>query len=177
MWPGVADWVRARGPLGTRRVVLIDGGSGAGKTSLATRLADELDAQLVSLDDVYPGWHGLAEAQRMVPGILTGRGHPTWDWERGRPIDGGWVDVPLDRDLVVEGCGSLTPQSAALASATIWCELDSETRKRRALERDGDAFAPWWVTWAEQEHEHWRRHQPWRLAQLVLPMGPPTVGA
>lgn len=180
VWPGVADWVRARNGA-DRRVVLMDGGSGAGKTSLATRLADELGAQLVSLDAVYPGWHGLAAAQRLVPSIIAGKGHPIWDWQADRPVEGGWVDVPFARDLVIEGCGALTPDSAALASATIWCELDAETRKRRALDRDGDAFAPWWDTWADQEHLHWRAHRPWELAHLVLPMGlasgSPTVDA
>ncbi|MGJ6979873.1 cobalt ABC transporter [Aestuariimicrobium soli] len=169
----MSTWVRIRSN-GGRTVLLIDGGSGAGKTGLATRLADELGADLVSLDSVYPGWQGLARAQQWVPGIIAGEGHPRWDWERDRPVppdDGGWVDVPADRDLVIEGCGALTPASSRLATATIWCELDAATRKRRALARDGDAFAPWWDTWAEQEHEHWRAHRPWSLAQLVLPMG------
>ncbi|MEO8095730.1 MAG: hypothetical protein ABI632_12485, partial [Pseudolysinimonas sp.] len=45
---------------GPRPVVLIDGRSGAGKTTLARELAPLVGAQLVSLDDVYPGWDGLA---------------------------------------------------------------------------------------------------------------------
>ncbi|CAI9405146.1 cobalt ABC transporter [Aestuariimicrobium sp. T2.26MG-19.2B] len=167
-WPGLAAWVESRRPTGGRTVAIIDGGSGAGKTSLASRLADDLGAQLVSLDAVYPGWHGLAAAQQWLPGIIAGEGHPTWDWEHH--CRSGWVDVSADGDLVIEGCGALTPASAALSTATLWCELDAHTRKRRALERDGDGFRPWWDVWADQEHDHWRRHQPWRLARLVLPM-------
>ena len=42
-----------------RPVVLLDGRSGSGKTVLAESLAPRLDAQLVSLDELYPGWEGL----------------------------------------------------------------------------------------------------------------------
>lgn len=149
-------------------MVLIDGGSGAGKTSLAEALAVELGATLVSLDSVYPGWHGLAAAQALVPDIIAGRGHPTWDWERGEV--NGWAQTPAEGALVVEGCGALTVENAALATATVWCQLDPGTRRHRALARDGEGFRPWWETWAAQERAHWNAHRPWSLAQLVLPM-------
>ena len=81
---------------GRRLVVLLDGGSGAGKTTLARRLHRDLEArlgttQLVSLDDVYPGWHGLAAASELVwQSILrpASPGYPGWDWARDQPS--GW---------------------------------------------------------------------------------------
>ncbi len=51
---------------GPRPVVLIDGRSGAGKTTLARDLAPMLGAQLVSLDDIYPGWAGLEAGSAAV---------------------------------------------------------------------------------------------------------------
>lgn len=42
-------------------VVLIDGRSGAGKTTLAnTLICHHADWQLVHADDLYPGWSGLS---------------------------------------------------------------------------------------------------------------------
>ena len=45
------------------RTVLIDGRSGSGKTTLAKHLRRLWDgSQILRLDDVYPGWDGLAWA-------------------------------------------------------------------------------------------------------------------
>lgn len=156
-----------------RQVVLVDGGSGSGKTTFAHALAHRMRGagrrvQVVSLDDLYPGWHGLAAASAMVVDDVLGRGgYRRWDWHAGRPAE--WVALDPDADLVVEGCGALTPASAALATRRIWLELDAETRRRRALGRaDGDDFRPWWDIWADQEAEHWHAHQPWRLADTIM---------
>ena len=75
-WPTLVDEV-VQAARGRRLVVLLDGGSGAGKTTLARRLHRDLEArlgttQLVSLDDVYPGWHGLAAASELVRDTLLG---------------------------------------------------------------------------------------------------------
>lgn len=148
-----------------RLVVVIDGGSGSGKTVLASRLADELDAQLVGLDEFHPGWSGLREASELTPGVITGTGFRRWDWAAGAP--GTWRDLDPDADLVIEGCGALTPASRDLATFAIWCELDAATRKRRALTRDGEVFAPHWDAWAAQEAAHWSRNRPWELADVT----------
>lgn len=174
----LADRVVALTSGVTRPLVLVDGGSGAGKTRLALELVQRLEAawpsvRLVSLDSVYPGWSGLAAASAMTPGLLDEHpGHPTWDWAAHRVQ--GWVDLPTV-PLVVEGCGSLTPQTRELASVALWCDLDAATRKQRALGRDGDEFAPWWDHWAQQEAQHWRSHHPLALADLVIDMAAPVA--
>lgn len=159
---------------GRRLVVLLDGGSGAGKTTLAHALHADLESrlgrvQLVSLDDAYPGWHGLAAASGWVwQTILRPEdpGHPTWDWEQNRTS--GWVSLDSDLPIIVEGCGALSRQSAPLASSRIWYEMDPAARRERALGRDGEAYRPWWDTWAEQEAAHWRANRPWELADLIV---------
>ncbi|MDT5149916.1 MAG: hypothetical protein QOI01_1649, partial [Mycobacterium sp.] len=51
--------------------VLIDGRSGSGKSTLATQLCREwTDSVLVRLDDVYPGWDGLAWAVEHIQSSL-----------------------------------------------------------------------------------------------------------
>ena len=63
--------------------MLIDGRSGTGKTTLGEALATELGAQLVHLDDVYPGWDGLSAAASAVVEDVLGApsGYRRWDWD------------------------------------------------------------------------------------------------
>lgn len=166
----------------SRRVVIIDGGSGAGKTTYARRLAQRMRAdgrrvQVVSLDDMYPGWYGLAAASAMVVDEVLGAHHyRRWNWPEHRPA--GRVDVDPEADLVIEGCGALTVESAPLASHRIWLDLPAAERRRRALSRpDGEGYRPWWEVWAVQEAEHWARNHPWELAdEVIVPAsGDPTT--
>jgi uridine kinase len=153
---------------GARPVVLIDGGAGSGKTTLARELAaqwpDAGGVQVVGLDEVYPGWGGLDAASQAVPDLIRGTGFRTWDWQRSAP--GPWRSLDPAQALIVEGCGALTPASRALAGLAIWIELDESARRARALARDGAEFAAHWEEWAAQEAAHWRTDRPWELADL-----------
>lgn len=154
-----------------RMMVVLDGGSGAGKTQLALALRDALGAgiQLVHLDSCYPGWHGLAQASQWVTETILSPdkpGYPTWDWETN--TTSGWVDLDPTASIIVEGCGALTMQSAQLASTTLFYDLDARARRSRALDRDGDTYAPWWDAWAAQEREHWERNAPQTRADYIL---------
>lgn len=154
----------------TRPVVLIDGGAGAGKSTLARRIGRHWPApggvQVVSLDELYPGWGGLAAGSLAVPDLIRGTGFLTWDWHRSAP--GGFRPLDPSRALIVEGCGALTPASRALAGLAVWIELDEAARRVRALRRDGAGFAEHWDEWAAEEAAHWRADRPWELADLIL---------
>ena len=52
-------------------VVLIDGRSGSGKTSLAADVAESLGAAVLHLEDLYPGWDGLGAGSRAVASALA----------------------------------------------------------------------------------------------------------
>lgn len=175
--PGDLDSLVARirtDARGRRPVIVLDGGSGAGKTSLARRLVAELGragmpgVQLVSLDQIYPGWDGLAEASASLPELLTGPdpGYWSWDWTLGRRAGHHCVDP--DAPLLVEGCGALTPASAELASTSMWLAMAPDRRRTLALERDGELYAPHWRRWALQERRHWYEHRPRELADVRL---------
>ena len=166
------------------RITLIDGRSGSGKTDLARRMADSApEATLIRLDDIYPGWNGLDAGSehlhdRVLEPLATGRRARwrRWDWSADAPAE--WHDVDPTRPLIIEGCGALSRANRALADAGIWVELDEfaqfasdldeATRKRRAMARDGDAYAPYWDRWAAQEAAFIAREHPQDLADRVV---------
>ena len=64
---------------GTTRLVVIDGPSGAGKTTLAGDVAAALAAPTIHMDDLYPGWDGLRAATHRVTEWVVEplrQGHP-----------------------------------------------------------------------------------------------------
>lgn len=171
----IASDVRAA--AASNPVVLIDGCSGAGKSSLARRVAAEWPvagrAQLIGLDSLYPGWDGLdAGAERALEWILRphGRGvHGTWrrwDWDRSTEAEGHAVDPSLG--VIVEGSGILTPATAPLADVRVWVESAEAGRKARALARDGETYRPHWERWAAQERRHIDRDDPRSLATRIV---------
>lgn len=151
-----------------RFVVLIDGHSGAGKTTLATELAYAMGAQHVALDAFYPGWGGLEVGSAMVRQVLapTDAGYRRWDWKHNQP--GGWVKVNPKKDIVVEGSGSLSRANRELATFALWIRLDQVERKRRAIARDGARYHEHWDRWAAQEQAFFARERPDTLADAIM---------
>jgi len=148
--------------------ILIDGRSGSGKTELASALLAEWpEAQLVRLDDLYPGWDGLDAASSMVhTTLLHDFRWQRWDWATNQAAE--WHTLDPRRPIVIEGCGALTTASRALATLALWVELDTPTRKRRALARDGEVYTQEWDRWAAQEERFLARENPRALADAIV---------
>lgn len=158
---------------GKTRVIAIDGRSGAGKSSLATLLAGELDAPVVPLEDLYGGWDGLERGvDLLVSAVLEPlRGErvarvPRYDWV-AREWDTPWVLEPPEI-LIVEGVGAGARRAAAYASMLIWLAAPAAVRKKRALDRDGATFTPYWDMWAAQEEAMLAREHTPERADLVI---------
>lgn len=158
-------------------VLLIDGRSGAGKTVLAQAIAEQIERvrgirpQLIGMDELYPGWDGLAQGSHALPEVIRSAEYRRYDWEQSTFAPELHTIDPT-RPLIVEGCGALTRQSRAAARAlgrvyTVWIEAPAAVRKRRALARDGAMFAPHWQRWAVQEDAHFAAARPLALAREV----------
>lgn len=165
-----------RRPVPGGPVLLLDGRSGTGKTTLAARIARLVGGSVVHLDDLYPGWGGLragsdyATAHVLEP-LAAGRtpAWRRWDWHAGRRAEThrSTVGAPL----VLEGCGALSRANRALADLAVWLELDERARRARALARDGDDS--WWDGWRAEEDAFIRREDPRSLADLVVDRAEP----
>jgi uridine kinase len=147
---------RAEPRAGRTWVVAVDCRSGAGKTSLAAALRDRLRAPVVSLEDLYGGWDGLERGiDLLVSAVLeplaAGRVArvPRYDWIAREWAEPTAIEPPPI--LIVEGVGAGARRAAGFESVLVWLEVPAPVRKQRALDRDGETFAPYWDRWAAQE--------------------------
>ena len=161
-------------------VLIIDGRSGSGKTSLADRAVAaahlaELDPQLLHVEDLYPGWDGLAAGSRALAGVLARRSYRRYDWIAGE--FGAHVGIGPELPLIIEGCGALTTETLRAAQAfagpaarvlSLWLECPTPERQARALARDGETYAPHWRRWADQEDALYAQTRPWLIADQII---------
>jgi anthranilate synthase component 1/para-aminobenzoate synthetase len=143
-------------------IIAIDGRSGAGKTTLAVELAARLrehhKVSLFHLEDIYPGWNGLAAGiDRYASTVLAPlhRGEPaewvSWDWNAH--YDGDTRTTLPAEIVLVEGVGAAAEAARPYLSAVIWADAPEQDRRSRALARDGESYEPYWDEWAAQEQE------------------------
>lgn len=161
MPPGSPPLSRAPPVADPRPVIIaVDGRSGAGKTTVALELAALLrrhrTVSLFHLEDIYPGWDGLADGVgSYVSSVLEPlhRGLPAqwtaWDWAGKH--DGDSRTTAVADVVLVEGVGAAHASARPYLDAVVWVEAAAAERKQRALARDGDTYAPFWDRWAEQE--------------------------
>lgn len=180
----LAGRVSALTPAGNGAVIVaVDGRPGAGKTTFGAALAAEMGATHVDIENLYPGWSGLEEGARMAAEELlapaaAGRTAvvPQWDWVASRPAEP--LVVEPAEILVVSGTGTGSRAAAPHLAMIAWMELGDDERRRRALERDGEIFAPHWEDWARQVEAHLDREGTQGRADVVVDTsGPEPVVA
>ncbi len=157
-------------------LVVIDGPSGSGKSTFADSLVRAWPGplpDLVRLDDVYPGWHGLDAAGSGLARTLLARrrrggigGWRRWDWTTGRPAEP--ARVPPGRGMVLEGCGSFAAAVGDPEAVRVWVEASDPLRRRRALARDEGRFDEFWELWDRQWRRHVRRLGSRRRADVIV---------
>jgi uridine kinase len=162
----------SRPRVGEVRLVCIDGPAGAGKTTLAARVAAALqpsfgEVPVVHGDEVYEGWPvvGIAPDRIAAFAMLAERidawlferwrhgldaAHPCWDWHAG--AWGEPVAVPAAPVVILEGVALGSRPLRAQSVLSVWVDCDPALRLPRVLARDGDALADPMAGWQRDEH-------------------------
>jgi len=148
--------------------VAIDGKSGTGKSTLAARLSECLDASVIEGDDFFVGGVNLLEcpdatladmcidwrSQAEVIRALRSRGAATYfpfDWEAfDGTKSGASKEVRSKRIVIVEGVYSARPELRGLVDFSVLVELPEDLRMSRLLEREGE-IGPWERQWHRAE--------------------------
>ena len=167
------------------RVILLDGRAGAGKSTLANRLARELggtasagagtfrpDApladsvpvQILHADDMYEGWAGPATMvdillDRILVPLASGRdgGFEMWDWVADARSH--TIAVPQRPWLIVEGVGVGMPRAREFAVLTTFIDAPWDVRLQRGIERDHHAYADVVERWEGFEAQERAMHE------------------
>jgi len=169
-----------------QKLIAIDGGGGAGKSTFAKKLSEHLpNSFVIHIDDFYIGpWnYRLDHADYNV--------NPLFDWDRferevlesikhGHPIRYhiyDWIkhttdtvaSVMPDATVIVEGGFSTQDRFAKIYDFTIWIEAEVDVRLERALKRDGEHMrALWEEDWIPVEKNYVRAQNPAARADLIV---------
>lgn len=163
----------------TTPIILIDGRSCTGKTTLAADLQNELfragesAPRVVHMDDLYDGWTGLQAGveylQRQILTPVLNRRMANWqeyNWELGER--GRWREFSGGTPLIVEGCGALSAWAAEHSELRVWLEAADEERANRWQARVGSKHDEHWPVWAAQELDFYAREKSAQLANFTL---------
>jgi uridine kinase len=171
----IIEAVRAKqAPAGmATKIIAIDGPGGAGKSALATRLAEELgNAQVLHTDDFASWDNPLDWWPRLISEALEplSRNRPArfkrTDWEnKGREE---WREIEPAEFVILEGVSASREAFQPFLTYSIWVETPPELRLQRGLERDGEAARAQWETWMAQEDEYVSREHPQQRADAVV---------
>jgi uridine kinase len=151
--------------LGAVRVVAVDGGTGSGKTTFASRLASAICQQGATVeeihtDDLLDGWDDMVTfwprlERDVLAKLRTGQpgGYRRYDWHAGRFAEPA-VPVPVPDVLVLEGVTSARRVIRAELTLAVFVLAPRDLRLARSLARDGEELRPRLLRWLAAEEAH-----------------------
>nr|WP_209436255.1 hypothetical protein [Kocuria subflava] len=165
-------------PVRKPHLIGIDGRSGAGKTSLAQQLSEVLsvtrDVVTFHLEDIYPGWDGLAQGIEIYNDSILAclreeqdAYWTAWDWLADSP--GGPRLTRCAEIVILEGVGACNWVAREVLDVSVWVELPESQRRTRALSRDGNTYQEFWERWAQQESQYLEADPVWESADIIQP--------
>lgn len=181
-------------------LVALDGGSGAGKSSVALAIAGKLDAVVIQGDDFFAAgitdaeweartpqakaadaidWRRLrAEALEPLLAGKRARWH-AFDFEAGRRPDGTY---PLRADfverepaavIVLDGAYSTRPELGDLIDLSVLVDVAADERHQRLAAREAKPFLDaWHARWDAAEEYYFAQVRPKTTFDLVVTTRP-----
>jgi hypothetical protein len=173
--------VPGRLPTGRPVVLVVDGRSSSGKTTLAARMRDTVAGSVVvHTDDIAWRHSRFGWADLLIDGILM----PVCQGRQGRaaafrppqwaePGREGSIEVPAGCPLlIIEGVGAGRREASHLIDALVWVQSDERETERRNIARVGQAGGSQTVwhhrEWMAEEIPFIAGQRPWERADLVI---------
>lgn len=175
----------ARTRRGNPIVVAIDGGGGAGKSTLAAAIRNTLTGvSIVRVDDFYRPLHDDPRAanpefaylnhsdcdrireQALIP-LRAGRSarYQPIEWVSGQPI--GWVEVERNPVIVLEGVYSMRPELRELVEISVFVDSPRDLRRKRMSDRIQSGTG-WIDRWMAAEDWYLENIKPMESANLIV---------
>ncbi len=145
-------------------VIAIDGMCASGKTTFASLLAEQFDAQIIHMDDFFlppemrtaerlsePGGniHHERFSEEVISGILS---RAEFSYRVFSCKTGGYVQaqtVQPSKPIIIEGAYAIHPQIPDIYDFKIFLEVSSETQLKRIHKRNGsealEIFKSKWI--------------------------------
>lgn len=170
---GLAEHIRGL-PLsaGTSRIIGIDGCGGAGKSTFAETLAQELGGCSIVHTDDFASWdEPLNWWPRLVEKVLIPLSrseqarYQRYDWDTQQLAD--WLLVESET-VILEGVSSTRREFRPYLAYRVWIDTPAELRLKRGLERDGQEMENQWRIWMADEERYMADHLPRESAQLIV---------
>ena len=153
------------------RVVAVDGRGGAGKSTLAGRLARGLGAAVVHTDD-FASWENPSD---WWPELLAQVLEPLARGEPATFVPNDWGGPPKERVVVepggvvvLEGVTASREAFRPYLAFSIWVETPRELCLQRGLERDGEELRAHWEAWQAAEDRYIAAGRPQEHADVVV---------
>lgn len=151
-------------------LIALDGGSGAGKTTLALMIANRLNATVIHMDDFYAAqiptaeWEARTSEQRAADvidwrrlraealGPLLAGKSARWhafDFESlhhdgSYPLRTDWVEVPPADVILLDGAYSSRPELADMIDLSVLVDVPIAVRHARLAARESSHFLESW---------------------------------
>jgi uridine kinase len=183
----VAASIQAAATGRATTLVAIDGGGGAGKTTLASKLCKHLgNCQIVAMDDfLMPKLvrgrldntsdtiGAYSDSTRLIDQVLQpiseGRDttYQVYDWFADAL--GSWKNLKAQGIVIVEGVYAMRKNLLRFYNFKIWVETDKQTRLTRGLARDGQEAESFWVDiWMPEEDRYVETENPMIAADILI---------
>ena len=153
----------------------IDGPGGAGKSTLATHVAADVEGAVVVEVDDFSGpqvaeWDWPRFEHQVVAPLLAGRParYQVWNWDADAGAE--WREVAVGSVVLVEGVSATRSELVVPWDVTVWVETPREVRLARARERDGpEIMIRWHEHWIPSEEAYIAREHPQDRVDLIVP--------
>lgn len=161
-------------------ILAIDGFGASGKSVLAARLAEQFGGHVVGLDDFTrpgtPTWEHDRFVDEVLQPLRDGCPAVFRPWRYDAPAPSAPVTVPAGGLVIVEGVSALARAVVDRAGTwwdlALWVDADERLRRRRILERDGEAMLRVWeADWWPSERRYFADEDPLSRADLVVRAG------